>query len=145
VVDDDLLHRQRARRWLEPAGWRIVEATNGLEALNRLIAGGIDLVLLDLMMPEMDGFQVVSAMHNHPDWRNIPVVVLTGSDLSPSDRRRLAVGVETVLIKDEFDVAELTGEIRRAIAARTRAGAPDQATPAPAPETESETIPGQTP
>ena len=59
-----------------------------------------DVIILDLMMPEMDGFQLVAALQQHPQWPRIPVVVVTALDLSAEDRARLNSGVETILLKD---------------------------------------------
>jgi len=64
-------------------------------------------VLLDLMMPEMDGFELVAALQANPAWRDIPVVVVTALDLSAEDRRRLNGGVEQILSKNAHSPAEL--------------------------------------
>ena len=61
-----------------------------------------DVILLDLMMPEMDGFQLVAEIQKHPTWRRIPVIVITARDLTTEDRARLNSGIETVLMKESF-------------------------------------------
>ena len=58
------------------------------------------MILLDLMMPEMDGFAVVAALQKEPDWRDIPVIVITSLDLDAKDRERLNSGVQSVLVKE---------------------------------------------
>ena len=115
VVDDDQIQRERVLGWLEGQHWVVQEASNGREALARLREGNPDLILLDLMMPEMDGFAVVAALQKEPAWRDIPVIVITSRDLTASDRDRLNSGVQTVLVKDTFRPTELVERIRRLV------------------------------
>jgi CheY-like chemotaxis protein len=72
-------------------------------------------ILLDLMMPEMDGFAVVAALQKEAAWRDIPVVVITARDLDATDRERLNSGVQTVLVKETFRAADLVERIRRVV------------------------------
>jgi CheY-like chemotaxis protein len=113
LVEDDAFQRERMRAWLESHQWIVHEAANGREALDRLQHGKPDLILLDLMMPEMDGFQVVATLQKEPGWRNIPVVVITALDLDAKDRERLNSGVQSVLVKQTFRPADLVERIRR--------------------------------
>jgi adenylate cyclase len=115
VVDDDQIQRERVREWLDGQQWTVQEAENGREALARLQQDKPDLILLDLMMPEMDGFAVVAALQKDPAWRDIPVIVITSLDLSAGDRERLNSGVQTVLVKEAFRPAELVERIRRLV------------------------------
>jgi adenylate cyclase len=80
-----------------------------------------DLILLDLMMPEMDGFQVVAALQQDSDWRDIPVIVITSRDLDAEDRKRLNSGVQSILVKETFRPADLVERIRRLMPARPAA------------------------
>src|SRR5262249_49192867 len=80
----------------------VQESANGREALTRLQAHRPDVILLDLMMPEMDGFAVVAALQKEPRWRDIPVIVITARDLDAKDRERLNSGVQSVLVKETF-------------------------------------------
>jgi adenylate cyclase len=113
LVEDDADQRERVRGWLEGQQWSVQEAANGGEALARLQRGKPDVILLDLMMPEMDGFAVVAALQKEPNWRDIPVIVITARDLDGKDRERLNSGVQTVLVKETFRPAELVERIRR--------------------------------
>jgi CheY-like chemotaxis protein/nitrogen-specific signal transduction histidine kinase len=115
AVDDDQIQRERISGWLEGPHWVVQEAANGREALARLQQNRPDLILLDLMMPEMDGFAVVAALQKEPAWRDIPVIVITSRDLTASDRDRLNSVVQTVLVKDTFRPTELVERIRRLI------------------------------
>jgi signal transduction histidine kinase/CheY-like chemotaxis protein len=115
MVEDDPDQRERTRGWLNGQQWIVKEAANGREALVRLREEKPDLILLDLMMPEMDGFQVVAALQQEPGWRDIPVIVITSRDLDAEDRKRLNSGVQSVLVKERFRPAELVERIRRLI------------------------------
>src|SRR5947208_5879725 len=115
LVEDDALQRERMREWLEGPQWTVREAANGREALDRLQQGKPDVILLDLMMPEMDGFAVVAALQKKADWRDIPVIVITSLDLDAKDRERLNAGVQLVLVKERFRPAELVERIRRLV------------------------------
>jgi signal transduction histidine kinase/CheY-like chemotaxis protein len=107
VVEDDDEQRTLVRTILSGHGWVVREAANGSLALASLQTQLPDILLLDLMMPEMDGFEVVAALQAHPEWRKIPVVVVTALDLTREDRQRLNGGVEQVLSKNAFSPAEL--------------------------------------
>jgi CheY-like chemotaxis protein len=116
VVDDDVSVRQLLRRMLEPDGFTVVEAENGLAAIERLRDVTPGVILLDLMMPEMDGFQFVVELRRHADWRDIPVVVITAKDLSADDRLRLNGYVQTILQKSAYDRDALMTEVRDLVA-----------------------------
>jgi signal transduction histidine kinase/CheY-like chemotaxis protein len=115
LVEDDDSQRDRVRSWLAGQQWIVQEAANGREALARLRETRPDMILLDLMMPEMDGFAVVAALQQEPGWREIPVIVVTARDLDAKDRERLNSGVQSVLVKDMFRPEELVGRIRRLV------------------------------
>jgi signal transduction histidine kinase/CheY-like chemotaxis protein len=115
LVEDDAVQRERMRGWLEGPQWTVREAANGREALDRLKEGKPDVILLDLMMPEMDGFAVVAALQKEAGWRDIPVIVITARDLDAKDRARLNAGVQSVLVKERFRPADLVERIRRLV------------------------------
>jgi CheY-like chemotaxis protein/two-component sensor histidine kinase len=115
LVEDDAVQRERMRGWLEGPQWTVREAANGREALDRLKEGKPDVILLDLMMPEMDGFAVVAALQKEAAWRDIPVIVITSLDLDAKDRERLNAGVQFVLVKERFRPADLVERIRRLV------------------------------
>jgi hypothetical protein len=117
VVDDDPGVRQLLRRMLEPEGYVVVEAENGRVALDRLRDTPASIVLLDLMMPEMDGFEFVAAIRRHEAWRAIPIVVVTAKDLSHEDRERLNGSVQKILQKGAHGRDELLAEVNELVAA----------------------------
>jgi adenylate cyclase len=115
LVEDDAVQRERMRGWLEGPQWTVREAENGRQALKRIQETKPDVILLDLMMPEMDGFAVVAALQKEAGWRDIPVIVITSLDLDAKDRARLNSGVQSVLVKERFQPADLVERIRRLV------------------------------
>jgi CheY-like chemotaxis protein len=121
VVEDDRDTRELLRRMLEKDSWSVVEAANGREALDFVEQVQPKLILLDLMMPEMDGFEFLDELRRHPEWRTIPVVIVTARDLSEEDRMvlngslLLSGGVKRVLQKGSFDRDELLREVRNLV------------------------------
>ena len=120
VVEDDAISKEMVRRMLESAGWIVVEAHNGREALERLADSQPGIVLLDLMMPEMDGFEFLSEMHAHKEWSSIPVIVVTAKDLTAVDRARLNGHVSRVLQKGKYGRDELLEHVSQLVSARVR-------------------------
>jgi CheY-like chemotaxis protein len=117
VVDDDAALRQLLQRMLEPEGFAVVEAENGRVALERLRDVSPSVVLLDLMMPEMDGFEFVAQFRRHEAWRAIPIVVMTARDLSRDDHERLNGYVQKILQKGAHGRDQLLAEVRELVAA----------------------------
>jgi CheY-like chemotaxis protein/anti-sigma regulatory factor (Ser/Thr protein kinase) len=115
VVDDDAVLRQLLRRMLEPEGYTVVEAENGRVALERLREISPSVVLLDLMMPEMDGFEFAAEFRRHETWRTIPIVVITARDLSREDHERLNGYVQKILQKGANGREQLLAEVRELV------------------------------
>ncbi len=115
VIEDDPDTREVMARTLEKEGWDVDEAENGLAGLQVLQNSIPDIILLDLMMPEMDGFQFVSEIQHEPLWRNIPIVVVTAKNLTPEDRKQLDGVVEDVLTKHAYNRDELLEEINKIV------------------------------
>src|SRR5688500_140553 len=107
------------RRSLARQGWSVAEAADGREALARLARARPAAVILDLMMPGMDGFELLEAMRREPAWRGIPVVVVTAKDLDREELARLNGRAERVFQKGAYDRAELVDIVHAAIARRT--------------------------
>jgi CheY-like chemotaxis protein len=116
VVEDDPDMRQRLFSLLSEEGWEVGEAENGRIALNALSDLQPNLILLDLMMPEMDGFEFLAELRNDQLHRKIPVVVVTGADLTAEDHRNLNGGVERILSKSSYSREELFEEVRALVA-----------------------------
>ena len=118
VVEDDAPTRALLRRALTKAGWTVADAENGRVALERIADARPALVLLDLMMPEMDGFEFLDALRRDDTRRDIPVVVITAKTLTDADRHRLNGDVERVVQKRALDTDALLTEVRALTAAR---------------------------
>jgi signal transduction histidine kinase/CheY-like chemotaxis protein/HAMP domain-containing protein len=112
IVEDDLNAREMMRRLLVGEGWAVSVAANGREALDRLTAERTNLILLDLMMPEMDGFEFLAEFRKNPEFTSTPVIVVTAADLSLADRRRLNGGVEHILQKAASGQEDFLQQIR---------------------------------
>ena len=102
VVEDDPNSRSMVVRALKKQSWRITEATNGIEALQRIKEDIPTVILLDLMMPEMDGFEVVAQLKNNPEWCNIPVIIITAKELTATDFSLLS-GVHDIMYKGKYE------------------------------------------
>ena len=116
VVDDDPATREVLRRALTKDGWLVDEAENGRQALDRVTAGDPALVLLDLLMPEMTGFEFVAELRKNPGWVGIPVVVLTSKDLTAEERQMLSGSVERVMQKGAYSRDALLAEVHKVVA-----------------------------
>ncbi len=112
VVEDDESVRSLLRRVMEEAGFQVAEAENGAVALERVAERRPDLILLDLMMPVMDGFDFVFELRQGTENRAIPIIVVTAKDLTDEDRNRLVGGVEHIIDKGAFTQDELLQQIR---------------------------------
>ena len=115
VVEDDDDTREMMARALAGDSWTVRQAQNGKVALERVKEAVPDLILLDLMMPEMDGFEFIAHLREVEAWRPIPVVVVTAKDMTADDHLRLQGNVRRVFRKASFSREELVGEIRAAI------------------------------
>jgi CheY-like chemotaxis protein len=120
VVEDDPATRETLRRTLEPGGWAVEEAENGQIGLARVERSRPGLILLDLMMPEMDGFEFITELRRHEEWRSIPVVVITAKDLTAEDHRRLNGYVAAIVQKSAYSHEELLAEVRDLLATSVR-------------------------
>ena len=117
LVDDDEVVRRGVRQALEPIGWKVTEAEDGQVAVESLTAARPDVIILDLMMPKMDGFEFLDQLRGRPDWRDIPIVVITAKDLTDEERDRLNGGVERIIQKSDRDemLRQLSREISRCV------------------------------
>jgi CheY-like chemotaxis protein len=115
IVEDDQPTREIMRRMLQKEGWSVVEAENGRVALQQLTEHRPELIFLDLMMPEMDGFEFIAELRQTPDWRSIPIIVVTAMDLTLEDRLKLNGCVSRILQKGAYSREELLGEVRELV------------------------------
>jgi signal transduction histidine kinase/CheY-like chemotaxis protein len=116
VVDDDDILRRGLVQALDSAGWKVREAEDGNAGLGRLAESVPDIIVLDLMMPEMDGFEFIEQLRQRAEWREIPVIIVTAKDLTEEDHRRLNGGVERILQKDAPTRDEMLKEVSATLA-----------------------------
>ena len=112
VIDDDDSARERLRFTLSRDGWTVVEAGNGQQALERLDGVTPSLILLDLLMPVMDGFDFLERLRQRPDGGVVPVVVLTAKDVTPEERACLDRQAERIITKGSLSLPDLAQELR---------------------------------
>ena len=112
VVDDDAANRDWLQHVLEPAGFTVELAKGGKEGIEMARSRRPDVVMLDLLMPEVDGFEVVAAMGVHEATRAIPIMVLTAKHLTEADFDQLNDHVATVLKRGSVGAADVLGQLQ---------------------------------
>ncbi|HSJ01772.1 MAG: response regulator, partial [Verrucomicrobium sp.] len=115
VVDDSFTARTLQKSILEAAGYAVRVAVNGKAALDLLRSDRIDAVVSDIQMPEMDGFQLLSAMKNQATLSELPVVLVTSLSSKEDQERGLALGADAYIVKERFDHRELLETIRQLV------------------------------
>ena len=120
VVEDDEVTRALLVRVLEQEDWIVREAANGIAALEQVTAERPQLILLDLMMPEMDGFEFVQELHKLPGGDTIPVVVITAKDITLEDRLRLNGYVARILEKGSYSRDDLLRAVKEMVEGRMK-------------------------
>jgi CheY-like chemotaxis protein len=118
IVDDDPKAVELVAVRISGLANTILRAYGGREAIAMAQRELPDLIVLDLMMPEVNGFEVVDALHENPATARIPVVIVTSSDITGADRARLNGFVTSIMGKAGFDERRFMGEVRRALAGR---------------------------
>lgn len=116
LAEDDMFIGDIFETKIRLSGFNIVKANNGKEAIQKL-EGGLkpNLMLLDLRMPEMDGFKVLEMMHSHPEWNQIPVVVLTNFSGDDDIEKCKELGAKDYLVKSFFTPAEVMEKVEKYI------------------------------
>lgn len=120
LVEDNAANREMTRRQLQLCGWQVEEAENGRIALEKLEQRQPSVILLDLMMPEMDGFEFLQRLRQRPEWRSLPVIVLTAKDLTQEDQQQLKGKIQNLYQKGTYSRQSLVDEIQDLIAVHQR-------------------------
>jgi len=115
VVDDDPKAVQLISAYLDPAGYRVLPAFGGQEGIDVARRQRVDLIVLDLMMPEVNGFDVVEALKRDAATAKIPILIVTAKQITTEDRTRLNGAVQKVIEKSDFNHGRFIGEVRRAM------------------------------
>ncbi len=116
IVEDDVITRELMATMLKNEGWRVFKAENGKVALEHLEDKKPSLIILDLLMPEMDGFEFVTHLRKNPKWRSLPVLVLTSTKLSTEDQAHLHGYVDTIFQKESYSREQLLELVQKQIA-----------------------------
>jgi threonine synthase len=113
IVDDSSETRRLIRRILQAQGeYTLFEAANGREAIKLAQEQRLDLMILDLMMPELDGFAVLDALKTNPQTADIPIIIVTAKELTPQEQRRLREQTQSLIRKAQFSDNDLLDEVR---------------------------------
>jgi two-component system chemotaxis sensor kinase CheA len=113
VADDALVVRELQRSILEQAGYRVLVAEDGHAALGALTRDRVDLVLTDVDMPGMNGFDLTRAIRTHPELQNLPVVILTSKSSAEDHQEGLEAGADAYLVKESFGEVALLEAVER--------------------------------
>lgn len=115
LVEDDELTREMMTRTIERQGWQVRCASDGVEGL-ALLEDGLypGVILLDIMMPNMDGFEMLERLKGHPEWAEIPVIVVSAAVFSAEERAQLSAHVKQILQKGSYTPEQLVAEVQRA-------------------------------
>lgn len=115
VVEDDPDTREMLCRQLRKQNWKVMEAENGRQAIQKLAVNSPRLIVSDLMMPEMDGFDLVHRLRQHEQWKSIPVIILTAKELTIADREKLNGRVAKIFEKGSYERPVLLHEVNNLI------------------------------
>jgi CheY-like chemotaxis protein len=113
VVDDAALTRDTLTRLLRREGYATTCAATGREALHLIEQQRPDLLLLDVMMPDIDGLELLEQLHDHPQWRALPVIMLTAASDTHTIRRAEQLGAKEYLVKAAFSLQEMLDHVKR--------------------------------
>jgi CheY-like chemotaxis protein len=119
IIDDDPLAVEGLVGVLAPAGFSIAKAYGGRQGLEIALAERPDLIVLDLVMPEISGFEVAQRLKEHPDTKEIPIFVVSVKDLTEEDKQKLNSLVAAVMPKGTFSGEELLAEIGKLLRLKT--------------------------
>lgn len=118
MIEDDGFLRKLYRDQLTRAGFEFVEATNGVEGMNKVVSEKPDLVLLDLMLPRKNGFDVLEDLKSKEETRKIPVLILSNLGHESDVREALALGAEDYLVKTDVRLSEVIDKITNLLSPR---------------------------
>ncbi len=114
VVDDDMYIRELYEEVLKDEGYTVDTASNGEEALNKLQQGGYDIILLDIMMPKLDGLGIISTLNKTPPQvKNGPIILLTNLDHDPLIKEAMSSGAAAFIIKADITPADLVSQVKK--------------------------------
>lgn len=111
LVEDDKLVRESLARVLGEKGLAVLEASNGKEGLEKALVGGVDLIITDVIMPEVDGLTMLAKLREDTKGKEIPAIILSNDEQAETLNKAMEAGVTTYLSKASLDAEELAGQI----------------------------------
>ena len=126
LVEDNEMNRDMLSRRLERRGYAVVIAEDGGAGIALAKSESPDLILMDMSLPVMNGFDFIQELRKNKDWQDIPVVILTAKDLTLEDRQQLKGNVERVYQKGEYNRDQLLNEVRELVKTRVQPGTPSK-------------------
>jgi two-component system chemotaxis sensor kinase CheA len=113
VVDDSITTRTLEKNILEAAGYRVITAVDGIEAMGYLASDDCDLVVADVQMPRMNGFELTETIKGHEQFGHLPVILVTSLESQEDRSRGLTAGADAYIVKSAFDQEDLLSTIRQ--------------------------------
>ena len=113
IVDDDRSSSELVQRVLAPQGYDVDVAVDGTDALNKLVNESFSLIISDIDMPRMNGFELTDKVKHEPNLKSIPVVIVTYKEDEEDRRRGMAVGADVYMVKSRFDNETLLEHVAR--------------------------------
>lgn len=113
MMEDNIFLRKLYREKLTRAGFDFIEATNGVEGINKVNTESPDLVILDLILPQKNGFDVLSEIKGNSKTKKIPVIILSNLGQELDIKEGLALGAQEYLIKTEVRLAEVVNKVKK--------------------------------
>jgi len=112
MIEEDRFLRKIYKNKLMLVGFDFIEATNGIEGLNKIISENPDIILLDLILPRKNGFDVLIEIRSKEETKNIPVIIFSNLAQDPDIKRGLALGAKEYLIKSEVSLSDVVDKVR---------------------------------
>ena len=113
MVEDDLFLRKVYRDKFEQEGFIFIEATNGTEGINKVLSEKPDLILLDLVLPKKNGFDVLEQIKNSPETKEIPVIILTNLGQEADIQNGMDLGASDYLVKTDINLSEVVERVKK--------------------------------
>lgn len=112
IIEDDRFLRKVYKDKLTRVGFDFIEATNGLEGTNKVISEKPDLILLDLILPKKNGFDVLVDLKRNPETKNIPVIILSNLGQELDIKRGFSLGAQDYLVKTDISLSEVVNKVK---------------------------------
>lgn len=113
IIEDDVFLSELMAKKLEGSGFKVIRAIDGQEGLEKVVSGKPDLILLDLILPGIDGFEVLKKIKDNPQSSSIPVIVLSNLGQREDIERGFDLGARDYLVKAQFTPDEIVDRVKK--------------------------------